>query len=231
MRTATGHYARSCSGHPQTRRNSRMTKLHSTEDCPPFPEVSGIEFRHVPGHLGYTAGSDGKIWCCRPWSGVGTHLQWRPLRGSLCKTMGFRLAVAVSGAVLGVRGQRTIPVSTLICIAFHGPRPDGKEVCHGDGNPVNDIPSNLRWGTRSENIQDAVKHGTIHRFTIEERLRGERCWNAKLTDAEVEMIIYLRRYLTGKDIAKLYNVSRSLVSLIHNNKRRYHANSGNRSSS
>ena len=48
----------------------------------------------------------------------------------------------------------------LVCEAFHGPRPEGREVRHLDGNPGNDAPDNLAWGTHVQNMQDAVKHGT-----------------------------------------------------------------------
>jgi hypothetical protein len=36
----------------------------------------------------------------------------------------------------------------------------GAEVCHNDGNPENNHVSNLRWGTRAENVHDSVLHGT-----------------------------------------------------------------------
>lgn len=44
--------------------------------------------------------------------------------------------------------------------AFVGPRPEGYQACHGDGNPANNALSNLRWDTVSANKYDAVKHGT-----------------------------------------------------------------------
>lgn len=51
-------------------------------------------------------------------------------------------------------------IHRLVLEAFTGPCPDGMEACHNDGNPTNNTIENLRWGTRSENRQDAVKHGT-----------------------------------------------------------------------
>lgn len=50
----------------------------------------------------------------------------------------------------------------LVLIAFVGPAPTGCEVLHGDGNPANNSLANLRWGTRSENLLDRVRHGTHH---------------------------------------------------------------------
>ena len=51
-------------------------------------------------------------------------------------------------------------VHSLIAETFIGPRPEGMEVCHNDGNPTNNHVDNLRYGTRSENMLDRVRHGT-----------------------------------------------------------------------
>lgn len=50
----------------------------------------------------------------------------------------------------------------LVLAAFAGPPPDGCEALHNDGNPANNRVENLRWGTRSENLRDSVRHGTHH---------------------------------------------------------------------
>jgi hypothetical protein len=74
-------------------------------------------------------------------------------------------AVSSSGH-LGVRlfvkdQERAISksVHALVANAFIGPRPTGMEVCHRDGNPANNELANLRYGTRSENVLDQVRHG------------------------------------------------------------------------
>lgn len=61
-------------------------------------------------------------------------------------------------------GRKMVKVHTLVLTAFDGPRPDGLECRHLDGNPDNNWLSNLRWGTPSQNTHDAVRHGT-HRQT------------------------------------------------------------------
>lgn len=58
--------------------------------------------------------------------------------------------------------SRTLSVHTLVAEAFHGSRPTGAQCRHLDGDPTNNAASNLRWGTPSENILDAVRHGTHH---------------------------------------------------------------------
>ncbi|MDX3713446.1 HNH endonuclease signature motif containing protein [Streptomyces europaeiscabiei] len=48
----------------------------------------------------------------------------------------------------------------IVAAAFLGPRPDGHDVRHLDGNPLNSALSNLSYGTRSENELDKARHGT-----------------------------------------------------------------------
>lgn len=51
-------------------------------------------------------------------------------------------------------------VHRLVLEAFVGPRPEGMEACHNDGDPMNNNVLNLRWDTKSANAQDRVRHGT-----------------------------------------------------------------------
>ena len=57
-------------------------------------------------------------------------------------------------------GQRLLFVHQLVATAFIRPGVAGEEVCHGDGQRSNNHVSNLRWGTRSDNVQDMLRHGT-----------------------------------------------------------------------
>ena len=64
---------------------------------------------------------------------------------------------------LSTQGKsRARRVHALVAEAFIGPRPDGMDVCHGDGDPENNHVDNLRYGTHSENMLDSVRHGTDH---------------------------------------------------------------------
>lgn len=49
-----------------------------------------------------------------------------------------------------------------VMAAFVGPCPKGLEVCHNNGIRSDARLSNLRYGTRGENVRDSVKHGTNH---------------------------------------------------------------------
>lgn len=51
-------------------------------------------------------------------------------------------------------------VHELVLLAFVGEKPHKHECRHLNGNPADNRLENLAWGTRSENIKDAVAHGT-----------------------------------------------------------------------
>jgi hypothetical protein len=57
-------------------------------------------------------------------------------------------------------------VHRAVALAFLGPEPAGMEVCHGDGNPLNNHVSNLRWGTKKTNSADTVR---MRRFPAQSR--------------------------------------------------------------
>ena len=69
--------------------------------------------------------------------------------------------------VLGRRNTRM--VHELVLAAFVGPRPANRECCHNNGVPTDNRLTNLRWGTRRENISDSVRHGN---WLTPERLVG-----------------------------------------------------------
>jgi hypothetical protein len=70
-------------------------------------------------------------------------------------------------------GKRTTLVHVMVATAFLGPRPAGKEVRHLDGDPTNNRPENLAWGTHLENVHDTIRHGR-HRNRYTGPLEKER---------------------------------------------------------
>jgi len=50
-------------------------------------------------------------------------------------------------------------VHVLICKAFYGPRPKGKNALHKTPDRSNNKPSNLYWGTQSENMKATYDQG------------------------------------------------------------------------
>lgn len=53
----------------------------------------------------------------------------------------------------------TRTVHRLVALAFHGPRPEGLDIAHGNCIKTDNRPSNLRYATRSENLQDSFAMG------------------------------------------------------------------------
>jgi len=60
-------------------------------------------------------------------------------------------------------------VHHLLMLAHCGERPDGYHICHLDGDPSNNVLSNLVYGTASENQRHSVQHGTQVGHKLNER--------------------------------------------------------------
>ena len=54
----------------------------------------------------------------------------------------------------------TALVHRLVLTAFAGAPPEGHEARHLNDNPADNRLENLAWGTKSENEQDRLRHGT-----------------------------------------------------------------------
>ena len=66
----------------------------------------------------------------------------------------------------------------VVCRWTHGDPPSDKhEAAHSCGRRSCVNPSHLRWATRTENMADAIEHGTT--------MRGERSPVSRLTEAQV----------------------------------------------
>lgn len=114
------------------------------------------------------------------------------------------------------RHSRPFLVHRLVLEAFVGLCPEGMECRHLDGNPRNNILSNLRWGTRLENQQDSIKHGTkYYHFQKGKKINnGVNNPMARLSEDEVKQIKKLRGTLTQRRRAEMFNVSPSTIQNI-----------------
>lgn len=111
----------------------------------------------------------------------------------------------------------------LVCPAFNGPRPSGKEVAHIDGNGTNNRADNLAWKTHAENERDKWLHGTVAiglkngKHTKPECTpRGERAGQSDLTDDQVILIrkLIAEGVIGAHRLAKLLRMSKSAISAI-----------------
>ena len=100
-------------------------------------------WQSIPSFPGYEASSHGRI---------------RSPRGIVSPAPKRTGHLQVSLRRDGVSMSRT--VGLLINEAFHGPRPRGLVTRHLNGDPSDNRPDNLVYGTQSENVLDSVRHGT-----------------------------------------------------------------------
>lgn len=83
-------------------------------------------------------------------------------------------------------------VHFLVAQAFLGPRPDGLDICHIDGNCYNNSSTNLRYDSRHQNNLDVYRNGGKY---------------GKLTPDQVyEIKKQLSENIPLKDIAAKYQV-------------------------
>lgn len=68
----------------------------------------------------------------------------------------------------------TRAVHILVMLAFVGPCPPGLEVCHWDDDSANNLLTNLRYGTHSENMHDRNRNGGNPQLHKQVCSRGHR---------------------------------------------------------
>jgi len=122
----------------------------------------------------------------------------------------IRFVRGIAGQYLGAHLQgedkkvRVWTIHRMVAEAFIGQRPPGNDVRHLDGNPLNNNVENLSYGTRAENMADAVRHGVMQ--------HGSQRHNAKLMDLDV---VHIRQLvwsgLPRKDVATMYGIGRTQV--------------------
>ncbi len=100
-------------------------------------------------------------------------------------------------------------VHRLVLRTFCGECPPGQECRHLDGNKNNNTRVNLAWGTKSENQQDCIKHGT----KLDNR--GSKNWNSKLTENDIPKIRQLiNDKIPHQEIADQFGISRIAITNI-----------------
>lgn len=160
-------------------------------------------WRDIPGHegayqvsnLGRVRSLTRRVRCCGFADG---RPGYRTMKGKVLRP--GRMPSGHMSVVLGRHGNGAT-VHSLVMLAFVGPPPEGKEVCHNDGDPANNCLDNLRYDTRRENILDAIKGGTYGRNRLE--AKDIPAIRARLAAGE-----------RGADIARELGISHSTISAI-----------------
>jgi hypothetical protein len=143
-----------------------------------------------------------------------------------------RRSIAGAGAVVGkIRapylqdgylmitfGAKHERVHRLVALAFLGNPPIGKnEIRHLDGVKTNNKISNLCWGNRSENVQDAISHGATKKQGL--LIRGENNGKSKLRNEDVETIKRMSNEgISYSKIAAHFSVSKNAIYKIMSGK-------------
>jgi hypothetical protein len=91
-----------------------------------------------------------------------------------------------------------IRVAQAVLLAWRGPRPDGHESRHLDGDKQNNHVSNLKWGTPKQNGLDKRRHGTA---------KWEKNNQVKMSE---EMVIKLREEYKSKPLSVLEKENSSM---------------------
>lgn len=132
-------------------------------------------FRVIPGYLRYAIDENGTVLSvCINGGGWRKTRRWENAKcmAFITDAFGYHRVSLIHDAK-----AKLIPVHTLVLTTFFAPRPDGMVCRHLDGNKTNNHVSNLAWGTPLENSSDRFLHGTDN--------QGEKCYKAKLTNADV----------------------------------------------
>ena len=159
----------------------------------------------IPNAPGYYAGEDGNIYGNLP-IGKSKIGKLRQLKPGIQSTGKYYV---VSVKKDGIR--KTHRVHRLICETFHGTPSDTKlTVSHLDGNWKNNIPSNLKWESYSDNLNHKKEHGTDD--------NGYKNSRAKINKEQLLLIRKLlsEKELTHKQIGNIFNVSRVFITKIAN---------------
>ena len=157
-----------------------------------------MEQRQIPNFPGYAITNTGCVWSDK--SKKFLKPAKRNIRGYLY--------------VLLRRNGKSITkqIHHLVLETYISQRTEGMECRHLDGNPANNCVKNLKWGTSKENAEDAIKHGTM--------VRGERHGRSKLTPFLIRLIrdFYTTGLVSRRELARLFDVSHSLINSIANRK-------------
>jgi hypothetical protein len=104
-------------------------------------------------------------------------------------------------------------VHRMVAICFIPNPLNLPEVNHKNGIKTDNRVENLEWCTHSYN----KKYSFINKLQIP--VYGEKCSSSKLTNKEAIEIFLLKNIMRQKEISKIYKISITTVSNIHNMKR------------
>lgn len=111
-----------------------------------------VVWKKIPGYPGYSASSLGQIR-----NDKTGHVTFGGNAGRYLKVSAYKE---------GSRVPSLVYVHDLVCRAFWGLPKIGQIVLHGDNDKKNNVPTNVKWGTVSQNTADAWRDGLIKRRPV-----------------------------------------------------------------
>jgi hypothetical protein len=181
------------------------------------------EWRRVVGFPEYEVSNLGNVRSWKVWNG-----RQRPLpHPMVASSVRGYLVVSISSGETRVQKK----TYALVLEAFVGPRPDGMQGCHNNGDKSDNRLDNLRWDTAKANHADKLAHGTTargdrhgSRTKPESVPRGTRNGWAKLDD---EKVADIRRRVAADEskplIAALHGVALCTIYRVAKRERWAHA--------
>lgn len=121
-----------------------------------WKDIPGYEGRYQASNLGRIRSLDRRV-------SIGNGAT-RLMRGRVLRPAGQKTDPHLR-VVLG-HGAPGALVHRLVALTFLGSCPEGQEVRHLDGNPLNNRVDNLAYGTRTENILDVFRIGKTWRGSV-----------------------------------------------------------------
>lgn len=178
---------------------ARVTWRHIDDPSDiPAADTPGEEWRPVAGRFAgrYEVSSLGRMRSIR-----GVHLP-TPIRRLTSNRFGYTVAVLTEH-----RRQRRVLLHLLIATAFIGPKPEGMQVNHKNGQKNDNRADNLEYVTPKANVRHAYALGLRH--------TGERVHSAKLTNAAVAIIRAApKRRVTSASLAERFGVSKCAIDRV-----------------
>ena len=168
--------------------------------CEESQHVCTEEWRDIPEFIGYQASTLGNI------RSVDRIVEYSNGTKRLRKGKILKPTLSTGYYSVNLSTKEKIvskKIHVLIARTFIGERPQGSDVRHKDGNKLNNVLSNIEYGTRSENMLDGYK---IYGKTM-------RCQKLSPETATIIRKEYSEGYSYSK-LAQKYSVSKSTIGAI-----------------
>ena len=178
--------------------------------------IDSVRIRPVQGYEGhYEVSETGDVYSVErevPFIMHGRHHSRRCARRKLVPVRVYnrgRLTKVVVG--LSINGKRHLKhIARLVARAFIGKCPPKYEVCHWDGNPLNNNVSNLRYDSHRNNVMDTIRHGNGN--------------TQVLSEYDVAYIKFLLEHmrLKHREIGEMFGVRREVITKINTGQTWHH---------